>query len=658
MKIPTLLLSLGLLFSSFIAQSQIVINELDADTSGTDTLEFIELKTDNPFQSLDGYILVLFNGSSSTSSGQGRTYYVQDLDGLVSDENGLVLLGTRDVSPVPTDIFSVNTLQNGADAAAIYFGEPSDFPEGNSFATTTNLVDAIVYETSDALNQNLLTLLAQQVQYDENENNNKDFESLQRTNSGDYIAATPTPFSLNDATTLSYIGVGYNLAATEITEGDTFTIEFTLTESQSTDFTLGFTLNNGGFDNTDYTGSTQVTIPANSTSTTLSFDTLDDSIDEGDEVLRVNIQNNLPQGFKRLVDNKEITVIDNDFIVAAYGTPLNPTYGVVSSTAPAGYYDTLNGLSGAALETSITDRIADPAFARIHTYSDVTDILKIADQSPLNSNQVWLMYTEQQRPIRDFQSSGGSSTGLWNREHIYPRSRGDFFAIEYDDIADGINVFTVSRADSLRHGYSDAHHLRATDGPENSSRGNQDYPEYNGPAGSQGSWHGDVARALFYMDLRYNDLDLVIGNPSNSTTGQLGDLATLIQWHRDDPADDFEMNRNNVVYNWQNNRNPFIDLPDLAEFVYGNNMGQAFILSNDQVDLQQIKLYPNPSKDSFYLSGIQSESVVTIYDMMGRKIKGFEVANNELISHDLKTGNYVVKIFNDNGSHSMQLIVE
>src|SRR5699024_8765313 len=134
-------------------------------------------------------------------------------------------------------------------------------------------------------------------------------------------------------------------------------------------------------------------------------------------------------------------------------------------------------------------------------------------------------------------------TGTWNREHIYPRSRGGFYSIKADETADGQAIFWTTNADSLRHGNSDAHALRAADAGENSSRGNKDYGEYSGPAGNQGSFKGDVARSVFYMTVRYNGLQVVSGNPPNSTDGQLGDLDILLQWHRDDPPDDFEMNR-------------------------------------------------------------------------------------------------------------------
>ena len=632
------------------AYSQVVINELDTDTPGTDDMEFVELKTDNPFQSLNGYVLVFFNGSTSTSSGQGRSYYTVDLDGLTTDNNGLIVLGSSQVSPVPDRLLAESNIQNGADAVAIYLGDDTDWPD-RTFANQTNLIDALVYETDDALNQNLLNLLGETVQYNENENGNKLSESIQRKADGTFEVKTSTPHSLNDTTTPSYTGVSYTTSSASVDEGSSVDITFTLTQASSTSFTLNYSLNNAGFDTSDYTGVTQVTFTPGVTSITESFTIIDDVVDEGDEFMRINIQNSLPVGFKRLKDNETVLIVDNDFQIANYGTPLQPTYGIVNSTAPSNYYDSLNNLSGNTLETAITNLIADENTVRIHTYDDTIEILKQADVSPLNSNKVWLLYSEEDRSDILFQT-GSSNVGRWNREHIYPRSRGGFFEIEYDETIDGMSAWTPTNADSLRHGQSDAHHLRATDGPENSQRGNKDYPEYNGPSGSQGSWHGDVARAIFYMTLRYNGLDVVNGNPSNSTSGQIGDLATLLQWHRNDPPDDFEMNRNNVVYNWQFNRNPFIDLPDLVEYIWGNQSGQTYLLNEDEVSFNEYIIYPNPSQNTFLIQTTTPIKEVAIYDGTGRWIQNKTVENNSTINHNLQAGVYYLKITSTQGNTS------
>lgn len=117
--------------------AQIVINEIDCDSPSTDTLEFIELKSDTPNFSLDGYVVVLFNGSSN---GLGdKSYFTLDLDGYVTDVNGLLLIGSNNVSPVPQLLISTNVIQNGADAVAIYQADWFDFPE-DTVATTTNLL--------------------------------------------------------------------------------------------------------------------------------------------------------------------------------------------------------------------------------------------------------------------------------------------------------------------------------------------------------------------------------------------------------------------------------------------------------------------------------------------------------------------------------------
>jgi hypothetical protein len=136
--------------------SQVVINELDSDTPSTDDKEFVELKSTVPNFSLDGYILVLFNGGSTGTS--NLSYYVIDLNGMVTDVNGIILLGNPLVSPVPNYLFSINTIQNGPDAIAIYHASASSFPM-NTPASTTNLIDALVYGNNNTQASALLTAL-------------------------------------------------------------------------------------------------------------------------------------------------------------------------------------------------------------------------------------------------------------------------------------------------------------------------------------------------------------------------------------------------------------------------------------------------------------------------------------------------------------------
>ncbi|WP_405210721.1 endonuclease [Dokdonia sp. Asnod2-E02] len=633
--------------------AQVTINELDADTPSTDDQEFIELLT-TPEASLDGYVLVLFNGSSS---GGDSSYFALDLDGLVADINGIVLIGSNNVVPVPDFILFDNTIQNGADAVAIYQGDEQDFPEG-TLATTANLVDALVYDTNDSDDTNLLNLLGETTQVNEGGNGASSSNSIQLNSTGGYDVTTPTPGQLNDGSGVVFNFIGASTSQTAYNEGEEITINFTTTTAvtNTTDFT--FILDNAGFNSADFMGDTSVTISAGASTGQTTITIIDDQDDEGDEELKITF-GEMPDGFKRANDNIIIRIIDNDFTTASFGTPLAPTYDQVESTQPDGYYNSIDTLADDALIQALQDIIADPSTVRAQTYADIIDILKEADQSPLNSNQVWLVYTEQQRPKLDFQTSGGSNEGLWNREHTYPRSRGGFNDIEYDQVADGIDIFTTTKADSLRHANSDAHALRAADGPENSSRGNQDYGEYSGPTGNQGSFYGDVARSIFFLTIRYNGLDVVSGNPANTTVGALGDLDILLDWHRNDPPDDYEMNRNNVIYNWQFNRNPFIDMPDLVEYIWGTNVGEQWTnpLGVEDNELSDMTIYPNPSSGAITITTPQETGEVFLFDTLGREVYKDNFQSGSPIIHNLPSGVYIVKVMTKTTATTRKLIV-
>lgn len=628
--------------------AQIVINELDCDTPSIDTVEFLELKSDTPNFSLDGYVVVFFNGSDS---GGDSSYLTFDLDGYTTDVNGLLLIGSSSVSPIPQFIVPENIIQNGADAVGVYLGNDTDFPEG-TLATTTNLIHALAYDTTDSDDTVLMGLLGLTEQINEGSSGNTN--SIQRLNGGGYEVKAPTPRALNDGSGVVLNGITISVNATQYNEGENFDITFASEQNVTSDLDITFTLNKGSFDNSDFSGDTTVTILNGQNTISSTITLIDDTDDEGDEVLEINMIS-LPAEYLALNNLIEIRVVDNDFVVSAWGTPLSPTFGLVSSTEPTTYYDPIDGLSGVALEQALQDLIAEEGVVRAQTYADIVEILKEADQNPANSNQVWLVYTEQGRAKLDYQTTS-LSVGKWNREHTFPRSRGGFDSIELDDIPDGINTYWNTNADSLRHGNSDAHALRAADGPENSSRSNQYYGDYNGPTGNAGSFKGDVARSVLYMQLRFNGLS-VIENPT--VVGEMGYLSTILDWHRNDPPDDFEMNRNNIIYNWQFNRNPLIDKPDLVEYIWGNMVGQVWSNSLSVADeyLSNIKIYPNPAIDKLIVKGINQNTDIQIYSIQGQELFSKRIDSDTVIDLDFSHGIYIVKLFSDKAVKTEKLIV-
>lgn len=650
---------LFLLFSNNLF-SQIVINEVDADTPGVDNLEFIELKSSTPNFSLNGYALVFYNGGTT---GTGTlSYFAIDLDGFSTDLNGIFHLGNATVSPAPGLVIPAISIQNGPDTIGLYLGNASDFPI-NTVAVATNLVDAVAYsQNATASPSSLMSILGITINTNENQNLNVSTQSIQRKNDGTFEVKIPTPGVNNDGTGIPSNRISVLVTPTgNLTEGNSFSITFS-TETPVTNSNLAFTfsLSNGTFDTFDYTGNLSVTIPIGSTSVIKNISLTDDILNEGDETMKITI-NSLPIGFSALRNNINIRIHDNDFIVKPWGSPINPTFGLCPNTKPIGYYNSLEGLSGAALKQAIQDIIANPAVVRAQNYGDIFEMLKDSDSNPANSSQVWLMYVERASSKLDQQTGSSGAAGFWNREHIYCQSRGGFTDAT-SSIANGIDVWLPTSANDIFAGHADGHHIRAEDSPENSLRSERNYGvDYNGPSGNTGSWHGDVARAIFYMAVRYNGLNVINGNPAQNPDGFIGDLATLLTWNNTDRSDDFEMNHNNIVYEWQRNRNPFVDYPELANYIWGSNVGQPWsstLSKKDFGNTLNISVYPNPASDYIMISGLSNEVKVEITTLSGLKVYEGNYKNNNHLNLNLSTGMYLVKVSEDDKSVIKKLIIK
>lgn len=207
------------------------------------------------------------------------------------------------------------------------------------------------------------------------------------------------------------------------------------------------------------------------------------------------------------------------------------------------------------------------------SYSEVWSVLTYSDQDPSNKDNVILLYSGKSI-AKKLNGSGAQSANqdAWNREHVWSKSHG------------------FPKQSQLA--YTDAHHLRPADVSMNSTRSNYDFAD-GGSAVEESplnyynttlrTWQpreavkGDVARMMFYMDVRYDgastdntpDLKLVdkIGTENGSAT--FGKLCTLYDWHLTDPVDATEQRRNNAVYEYQGNRNPFIDHPEWISQLWG-----------------------------------------------------------------------------------------
>lgn len=646
MKNNKVFLLIFLIFLVRISFAQnVVINELDCDTPGIDNKEFVELRSLQPNFPLDGYSLVFFNGSAN---GGNSAYLALDLDGYKTDINGIFLIGSVTVIPFPQYLIPENTIQNGADAVAIYRNDAVNFPEGTIAYADSSLEDVLIYGTSDPDAVSLLDIFKvfnpaiKQI----NEGSTNNTNSIQRQTDGTYIAGAPNPRKPNDGSGIILTGLRTSFDKTIYTEGETFDLIFTTESPVNQNLTFSFTLKNGGFNNADFIGNTNVTILQGSNTATSKITFVDDNSDEGDEELLFSLDT-LPAEYLVLNNNVKIRIVDNDFKVADFGTPIHSTYGKIKGTQSPTYYQSLNGKIGTSLKPALQAIIADPAVVRAQTYNDVINILMEADQNPENSNQVWLVYSEKGRAKLDLQTSS-NNVNVWNREHTWPRSRGGFDSIEADETYDGKNIFWVTGPDSLRHANSDAHAIRPEDGPENSIRGNQYYGQYSGPSGTLGGFKGDVARSIFFLAVRYNGLEVVSGYP-DGMIGKFGDLDTLLTWHRNDPPDDFEMNRNNVVQTWQFNRNPFIDMPEMIEYIWGDKQDEIWQnpSSVTWTDIDNFQIFPNPTSSTLQINlSTIMDGKFTLSDVNGAILQSKSFVAQNLISTNVEglTGIYFITI--------------
>jgi len=318
------------------------------------------------------------------------------------------------------------------------------------------------------------------------------------------------------------------------------------------------------------------------------------------------------------------------------------------SQLPTGYYDAAEGLKAEELKTALYNIIkGHTAYPYSGSSTDIWDILKETDRDPNNSANVILFYTGWSvNAAQEYNNNTG-----WNREHVWAKSHGGF---DEDDVPG-----------------RDAHHLRPTDITVNGKRdsrwfadGGIAYTDGDGPTGcfysdANYSWEpreavkGDVARIIFYMATRYEgengepDLEVIDYFPANNYTSEPVHalLSTLLEWHDLDPVDNFERNRNEVIYSYQHNRNPFIDRPEFVDYIYRDNTG---IHDNPFDILSQPMVFPNPANTSIEIRGMDSfKASYTITNILGNTLMKDELTENRTINiEDLPTGIYLLHINN------------
>ena len=330
---------------------------------------------------------------------------------------------------------------------------------------------------------------------------------------------------------------------------------------------------------------------------------------------------------------------------------------------PRDYYpNSLEGKNGAELKTELHNLLKNhtrlPYGSRDYNQIACTwTVFKKSDVRP--NGKVWDMYSNNSYNF----SNGAVATKGMNIEHSVPKS---WWGDAYDETATPLTRFKYD-------GSYDLHHLTPSDAAANTAKSNYPLGEVDSPLFDNGvtkvgtgqangratnlfepadEYKGDFARMYLYFVTCYQDyswkssaLSMFAQNsyPTLNAYGQ----SLLLKWHRQDPVSQKEIDRNNAVYSFQGNRNPFIDYPNMVEYIWGDSTNYEFSfsgqstsapsisISNDKIEFGYIGTETSKDKE-IYIKGKNLTTDITA-KLLNNDSGDFSLGMSNLPAHELNT---------------------
>lgn len=341
----------------------------------------------------------------------------------------------------------------------------------------------------------------------------------------------------------------------------------------------------------------------------------------------------------------------------------------VFGQAPSGYYNNAENKTQAALKTALAFIISAGAVDKGYDY--LYTIYQTSDNLP--SGKVWDMYSLKADGTADYYYTHNSKTcGIYNSE---------------SDCYNREHTFCDSWLGAASPQRSDAHHILPTDGYVNNRRssyphgkvGSATWTSSNGSklgnsdtsTGYSGTvfepidvFKGDFARMYFYVATRYESK--IAGWANNGSANTILDGTSypsykswfynlMLEWHRMDPVSQKEIDRNNAIYVYQKNRNPFIDHPELAEYIWGNKMGTNWTLNNTSpylstpltgstIDFYKVA-YQLTATKNITISGANLTGDLTL-SLAGTNASNFSISANSITKSAAQAGYSLTITFN------------
>ncbi len=302
---------------------------------------------------------------------------------------------------------------------------------------------------------------------------------------------------------------------------------------------------------------------------------------------------------------------------------VHPAWGIEPSVTLSDYYSAANGKKGDNLRTTLGSIIStNQGKGSSHTvvsYDDLAYLMKYSDTKDADGVNIVDIYSDCPYTVSGDKltwSSPANVGGGLNREHTVPQS---WFDKKSPYVSDAFHIYpTDGKANNNRSSYqfgevsgtgtqytgtyngATVHELGKKgssswqNSPPSYTVGSVTYTPsetYSGTVYEPGNeYKGDIARGIFYMATRYHSVCSGWGNMFGSEKGLTAYIVELLlKWHRQDPVSDKELLRNEVIYgntNYnkssfaQGNRNPFIDYPELVEYIWGDKKTTAVVLDD------------------------------------------------------------------------------
>ncbi len=212
-------------------------------------------------------------------------------------------------------------------------------------------------------------------------------------------------------------------------------------------------------------------------------------------------------------------------------------------------YDTLSDLQGGTSQSNAASSALYKALqsmmknehSHIISYDATRPLYAYTDCVSNDSSRIVSFYTG------EFYTSTWNSGNIWNREHMWPRSK----CINQSKKEDSADIMM----------------LRPESASANSSRGNKGYGEGSAFYDPGESSRGDCARVILYGYTRWGNTGYMWG-----ASGVIENLEILLRWMEEDPVDTWEMGRNDAVESITGTRNVFVDYPEYAWLLFGREI--------------------------------------------------------------------------------------